>query len=66
MMKARWERSDFWRMRKQLPFAPEDIALIHEWAMRHAADRQTHVADDGRSAFLSLLAVEARRIYNSD
>lgn len=66
IMKARWEQNDFWSMRKQLPFAPEDIALIHAWAMRHAANRRTHAGDEGRSAFLSLLALEARRIYDSD
>lgn len=66
MMKARWEQNDFWSMRKQLPFAPEDIALIHAWAMRHATSRPTRLALDGRSAFLSLLAVEARRVYDSD
>jgi hypothetical protein len=36
MMKARWEGADFARMRHQtLPFAEEDIRLIHAWSERH-------------------------------
>jgi hypothetical protein len=38
VMKARWDVEDVWKMRKLLPFAPEDVALIQEWeARRHVA-----------------------------
>jgi len=31
VMKAHWDAGDIGRMRRLLPFAPEDIALIHDW-----------------------------------
>ena len=36
VMKASWGTEDRWRMRYQsLPFAPEDLRLLHAWTERH-------------------------------
>jgi hypothetical protein len=36
VMKAAWGTEDRWRMRYQsLPFAPEDLRLLHAWTARH-------------------------------
>jgi len=36
VMKAHWTPDDFFRMRAALPFAAEDLELIHAWAARHS------------------------------
>jgi hypothetical protein len=35
VMKAHWDPEDFRHMRSSLPFAAEDIRLIHAWTERH-------------------------------
>jgi len=35
VMKARWTVADFRAMRRPLPFAEEDVQLLHAWAERH-------------------------------
>ena len=35
VMKAHWDTDDFRNMRGPLPFAAEDVSLIHAWSERH-------------------------------
>jgi hypothetical protein len=35
VMKAHWSREDLLKMSRELPFAGEDVRLIHDWSARH-------------------------------